>query len=62
VQDFSHISEKNVGIQLNFSRIFTYRDNSANPNISQISFQPAGILNKSAWGLIKDQLITSFST
>jgi len=35
VQDFSRISEKNVGSQPNFSRIFTYRDNSAKPNISQ---------------------------
>jgi len=40
VQEFSHISEENAGSQLNFSRIFTYSDNSAKPNISQ-DFFPA---------------------
>jgi len=38
VQDFRRISEKNVGSQPNFSRIFSYRDNSAKPNISRNLF------------------------
>ena len=32
-------SAKNVGSQPNFSRIFTYRDNSAMPNVSRNFFQ-----------------------
>jgi len=35
VQDFSRNLRKNIGSQPNFSRIFTYRDNSAQPNISR---------------------------
>jgi len=50
VQNFSHISEKNVGSQPNFSRIFSYRDNSAKPNISRNLFPASRNLKKnSAW-------------
>jgi len=54
VQDFSRISEKNVGSQPNFSRIFTYRDNSAKPNISRNFFPASRNLKKiRLGGLIK---------
>jgi len=43
---------KNIGSQPNSAVFFTYRDNSAKPNISRIFFQPSVILKKSAWGLL----------
>jgi len=52
VQYFSHNSAENVGSQPYFSRIFTYRDNSAKPNVSRISFQPSAIFKNSVWGSI----------
>jgi len=51
VQDFSRNLRKNIGSQPNFSRIFTYRDNSANPNISRIFFQPSVIFKKFGLGI-----------
>jgi len=56
VQDFSRISEKNVGSQPNFRRIFTYRDNSAKPNISRISFQPVEIFKHFGLGSINEPM------
>jgi len=48
MQDFSRISKKNLGSQPNFSRIFTYHDNSAKPNISR-NFFPAIRNLKKIW-------------
>jgi len=43
--------KKNVGSQPNFSRIFTYRDNSAKPNISRNFFPASRNLKKFGLGV-----------